>query len=66
MVSRLLAKVVTEDNRQLFCDFLQKMSEKLKEVKRKYFGTSVVLVRGKDKSAIRWIDFHYWRRVYDT
>jgi len=47
VVRKLLAKVITTDNRDFFCDFLKKMGDQLKEVKRKYFGTSIVLVRGK-------------------
>jgi hypothetical protein len=65
VVKKLLGRVVTEDNRGLFCDFLKRMAEQLKEVKRRYFGTSIVLVRGKERSAIKWIDFHYWRMMCD-
>jgi hypothetical protein len=34
--------------------------QELKKVKRHYFGTSILLVRGKEKSNIKWVDFHYW------
>lgn len=36
------------------------MVETLKQVNRKYYGTSLILIKGKYKSAIKWVDFHYW------
>lgn len=43
----------------MYCDFLRKMTETLRSVNRKYFNTSLLLIKGKHKSRIGWIDFHY-------
>ena len=38
----------------------------LKKVNRKYFNTSLFLAKGKNRSEIKWIDFHYWCNIYDN
>lgn len=59
---KVLLKVVSEENKQLFCDFLTRLADTLRGVKRRYYNTSILLTKGKHKSEIRWIDFHYWRK----
>lgn len=63
VVRKLLLKVVDASNQQLFCDFLTDMANTMKEVRRKYFGTSILLIKGAEKSTIKWVDFHYWCKL---
>lgn len=60
VVGRLLRIVVTKDNQSRFCEFLQAMSQLLRTVHRRYFNTSIVLIKGDTRSDIKWIDFRYW------
>lgn len=57
---KILKKAVTSENKEFFCSFLRDLASELKKVNRKYFGTSILLVRGKERSSIKWVDFHYW------
>lgn len=57
---KILRKVVTAENKDLFCGFLERLAEELRKVRRHYYGTSILLVRGKERSSVKWVDFHYW------
>lgn len=59
-VKKLLKIVVDQSNRTLFEEYIEKMIKCLSQIKRKYWGTSIILVKGQNQSAIRWIDFHYY------
>jgi homoserine trans-succinylase len=63
IVRKLLLKVVDASNKEQFCEFLTDMAKTMKEVRRKYFGTSIILVKGAEKSTIKWVDFHYWCKL---
>ena len=60
---RLLGKVVNAQNKGKFLEFLSRMVTVMKEVKRHYYGTSIIMIRGDSKSVISWVDFHYWCNV---
>ena len=59
-IRKVFTKLVTADNKEYFSEFLLKLSETLKLANRRYFNSSIFIAKGKNKSAIRWIDFHYW------
>ena len=60
-LKKVFKKIVTADNKEYFCDFLTRLSQTLKGVNRKYYNSSILISRGKNKSMIKWIDFHYWQ-----
>lgn len=57
---KLFEKLVTAKNKKYFCDFLQRLADTLKKTNRRYYNTSIFITKGKNKSIIKWIDFHYW------
>ena len=60
IIKTILKNVVTLENKQQFCDFLKGLSHGLNNSSRRYFGSSILLIKGPKKSEIRWVDFHYW------
>jgi hypothetical protein len=61
-VRKLLKLVVDPSNKITFAEYIERMINCLSTIKRKYWGTSIILVKGKDESSIRWIDFHYYSK----
>ena len=60
VLHKMFEKLVTAENKAYFCDFLQRLADTLKKANRKYYNTSIFITKGKNKSTIRWIDFHHW------
>jgi hypothetical protein len=65
LIRKVLRKVVDQHNRQEILSFINKLQETLKQNKRVYYSTSLLIIRSKDKTAIRWIDFTYWHESDD-
>jgi hypothetical protein len=63
-VKKLLHLVVNESNKDQFCTYIEKMIDCLSNIKRKYWGTSIVLIKSQTESVIRWIDFHYYGNFF--
>ena len=57
---KVFKKIVTAENKPYFCEYLTRFAETLRKVNRKYYNTSLFLAKGKNRSEIKWIDFHYW------
>lgn len=56
----MFEKLVTAENKAYYVDFLKRLAETLKKANRKYYNTSIFITKGKNRSTIKWIDFHYW------
>ena len=57
---RVFKKIVNVGNKGYFVQFLTNLSQTLKKGDRRYYNSSIFIGCGKDKSQIKWIDFHYW------
>lgn len=43
---------------------MKKLAEALQKSERRYYASSILLIKGPKKSEIRWVDFHYWRNIF--
>jgi hypothetical protein len=59
-VKKILKRVVDAKSKQGFTDFLTKIAAELKNAKRLYFGTSILLIKGKEDSSIYWVNIYHW------
>lgn len=56
----MLRKVVDETSRPKILGFIRQLQESLKLSPRTYYSTSLLIIRDKKNTAVRWIDFTYW------
>jgi len=59
----MFEKLVTAENKAYYCDFLARLADTLRKANRKYYNTSIFISKGKSRSTIKWIDFHYWGKL---
>ena len=64
VLRKMLEKLVTAENKAYYVDFLTRLAETLKKVNRRYYNTSIFITTGKNRSTIKWIDFHYWGNYF--